>query len=480
MELFSRKINTDVESAISPNEKYFALSLFESKKVEIVNLEDGKSIFLKFKYDIDGLCFNSRNELFVGSGEEMYWYDSSFTNFIIILQSNNDKRSINAPIEDEEQGPNPIIRMKLSPKETYLAVGYTNGKVTLFKLGTCFGEYTEYRTIETELEFGYFDGFSLDEKIICCCDGAPVFYSVETGEIAKRLPEEEFKEFYEVFFGNDRILITPTRDRDYVSVLLDSNFNRVCIFEYTSMELNQIKNTVEMEHYGKHLVWDMNGKLLNVEYFKDFVKAKVGSLSHVIEHLEKEETSLHRIVRNYERILTSKPEYKSEGPDRCSLRMNLLSYMKKNIKKDELKRIQREELRFEDIKEFQKHQEKVFKEKETEYLRKVYTLQDMIRDKLFTISDQIGLSYTPSGVCFDKNGNLKFLLKTDKKRVVGLDTVADDEKKQCRICCRNVANVSYAPCGHVFSCVACCNNNPSDNCAICRTVATSYLKIYLP
>lgn len=65
-------------------------------------------------------------------------------------------------------------------------------------------------------------------------------------------------------------------------------------------------------------------------------------------------------------------------------------------------------------------------------------------------------------------------------KVTGLDTVTDDEKKQCRICCENLANVCYVPCGHVFSCVACCNANPSNKCAFCRSVATSYVKVYLP
>lgn len=50
MELFSRKINTDVESAISPNEKYFALTLFESKKVEIVKMES------RFSWNFRTMC----------------------------------------------------------------------------------------------------------------------------------------------------------------------------------------------------------------------------------------------------------------------------------------------------------------------------------------------------------------------------------------------------------------------------------------
>lgn len=479
MEVFSRKVKYRIESAISPNEKYFALSKDESKKVEIVNLEDGKSIFLEFKDYVFGLFFNSRNELFVRSFEKVYWYDSSFEKYTIILQSNNEKRSINSPIEDAEEGPNIASKMELSPNENYLAVGYMNGKLTLFKMGKEYGSYSEYRTIETKQEFGVFEAFSQDEKIICCSDDEATFYSVETGEIVKILPKEEYGWGNRVSFGKDRILVVP-RHGDFLSVLLDLNYNKICRFEHIdNMHFDSVKNIVEYERDDKRIEWDANGRLLRVQYLKDFVKTQVGSLSHVIDHLEKDEVNLHRIVRNYERVSTSKPGYKSEGPDRYSLRMYLLSAMEKSIKKDELKLIPREELRFQDIKEFQKQQEKIFTEKETDYLRKVDTLRDMITDGFFTLCDKTGMTYTPSGICFDKNGNLKFMIKMDKKRVVGLDTITDDEKKQCRICCRNVANVSYAPCGHVFSCVTCCNNNPSDKCAICRTVATSYLKIYL-
>jgi hypothetical protein len=410
MEVFSRKVNTDVESAISPNEKYFALTLFESKKVEIVNLEDGKSIFLEFQNDVFSLCFNSRNELFVSSFEKVYWYDSNFEKCTIILQSNNDKRSINAPIEGDEynQGPNPIVKMKLSPKETYLAVGYINGKITLFKFGEEYGSYIEFRTIEAEQEFGGFQGFSLDEKVICCSDEDTTFYSVETGEIAKRFPADEYGWGNSVFFGNDRILIVPRDEKDLLSVLLDSNYNKICNFEHVdNMHFDSVKNIVVYECDDKRIEWDANGRLLRILYFKDFVETQVGSLSHIIEHLEKEEVWLHRIVRNYERVSSSKPEYKSQGPDRCYLRMNLLNKMQKTFTKDELEVISDlEEFNFKGVKKFQTHQEKVFKEKDTEYLRKVNMIQDMIKTKFFTITDKIGLFHRPFGLCFDKNGNL--------------------------------------------------------------------------
>lgn len=96
---------------------------------------------------------------------------------------------------------------------------------------------------------------------------------------------------------------------------------------------------------------------------------------------------------------------------------------------------------------------------------------------VFSSANERKILYENEDVIFSLTNERKIL---PEKRVTGLDTVTDDEKKQCRICCQNIANVCYAPCGHVFSCVACCNANPSDKCAVCRTVATSYVKVYLP
>ena len=89
--------------------------------------------------------------------------------------------------------------------------------------------------------------------------------------------------------------------------------------------------------------------------------------------------------------------------------------------------------------------------------------------------------------CFDRKGNL---LKNydilhgknlpEKKKVIdGPDTETDDEKKQCKLCCKNMANTCYS-CGHVFSCISCVNANPKKECAICRKIPTTITKFYWP
>lgn len=56
--------------------------------------------------------------------------------------------------------------------------------------------------------------------------------------------------------------------------------------------------------------------------------------------------------------------------------------------------------------------------------------------------------------------------------------VKEDEGKQCKICLKNKANITFIPCGHLTCCPNCANDiidKPDHNCPVCRREITDHV-----
>jgi hypothetical protein len=58
------------------------------------------------------------------------------------------------------------------------------------------------------------------------------------------------------------------------------------------------------------------------------------------------------------------------------------------------------------------------------------------------------------------------------------DTPCGDDGDACIICHENTATVALAPCGHMFTCIACTRGLVKKECPTCRGAVTSALKVF--